>query len=85
MYVTLRLWFLEQENWKRPNVLGMMKIVEVMDKISYLGVAPACSGVWNKCRARLKGKGSLSVVTVDKGLARPDMKLKVLENAYQMH
>lgn len=54
-----------------------------MDEISYPGVTLACSGVWNKCRCRLLAKGSLSVVAVDKDLARPDM--KVLENAYEMH
>jgi hypothetical protein len=29
-------------------------------------------------------KGSWSVVTVNKGLARPDMKLKLLENAFAL-
>lgn len=37
MYVKLKLWFVGQENWERKNVLGMIKKVEVMDEISYLG------------------------------------------------
>ena len=61
----------------------MIKKAEVIDEISYLGVTLACSGVRNKCTSRLMAKGSLSVVAVDKGLARPDM--MVLENVYEMH
>lgn len=40
MYVKLKLWFVGQENKKRTSVLGMIKKVEVMDEISYLGGNP---------------------------------------------
>jgi len=37
-----------------------------------------------ECRSGLMAKRSWNVVTVDNGLARPDMKLKVLENAFEL-
>lgn len=64
--------------------LGVIKEVEIVDDISYIGVTLACSGVRNKRKSRLMAEGNETVVVVDKGLARQDMKLKMLENVYEV-
>lgn len=50
-----------------------------------LSVTLECSLVQNKHKSRLMAKGNRTIVVTDKGLARPDVKLKMLENVYGVH
>jgi hypothetical protein len=59
--------------------------IEVVDEINYLGVTFESSGGWNKQKLKVRAKGNQNLVATDKCLARaPDIKIKTLENVYEM-
>jgi hypothetical protein len=59
--------------------------LEVGDEKKYLGVTLESTGGWNKYKTKQTLKGNETLVATEKCLTRiSDMKVKILENEYEM-